>query len=845
MYRNLRPVRRRGSVLPLFVICLVVLLGFLALGIDVGMMALARTQCQNAADCAALTGARALSGDPSTNNNIAACDPAARKAASANKLLGSYINGNDPNVVVVEPGAYVYDPATGQFNEKIPKGASDPYSLTRVTVNVKGNNTFFGGVLGLNTFDVTATATGVHRPRDVGLVMDFSGSMRFGSLLGIPYSGTRDNGSGTGSGSNNPESVFPKFGHYSAVSTAGLQFTADSTISGQSFNPSNITEADPYNDTRPPVVNDFYQHVPYTNPDIPAFNNPGGSPTIPADTSLNADNLAGGDSPLRKTLVQTNATGYAQTLYDTLSTNSATSVNGKLWEGISPVSIGGYQTVTGTAFKGYTQGPRYWGKTFFIWPPDRPAANDWRQKFFGVNDNTKLFDSSGDWKTPTQGGYAINYSAILSWLKNTGPNPFPPRLHAGHITYYSSIPSTIDTSTATPSDKDQRFWKQYIDYVLGLEQSSSGSWSDIKAQLGYGDDYAWGTVQISSPPTDGRYMDYKDNPKRPRTRFWFGPMTLLDFIGCYNRNRLWYPGTCHEAPIYACKLAFQAALQEVENNHPNDFVSFITFSMPRSSSTDTSNRFNSVRVPLSRNFNLMKASLWYPPATLNADGSNTGVNITPYDASNNDTPRAAGGTCYSMGLMLAYNQYQYTASTDTVLRKWVTPSATIPEGLAGGMGRPGAQKMIIFMTDGAPNTLATASLSSSGSVKYYPIRFNPNNLGSSEYPTVSSSTDNSTSVRNEVYGIIDQLSSAFSTARRPLRLHTIAFGPVFDGTSSGRTAALQTLQAMQYHGNTQSDPNTALDSYKIITGDDSTVMSQLQTALTKIMQGSLQVALTH
>src|SRR5262249_9713182 len=156
VYRSPRPLRRRkGSVLPLFVITVTILLGFLALGIDVGMMALARTQCQNAADCSALVAARALSGDPTTNNNIAACDPAARKAASANKILSSPINGNDPQVVIVEPGAYVYDASSGQFSERIPKGANDPYSLARVTVSVKGNSTFFGGALGLNTFDVS------------------------------------------------------------------------------------------------------------------------------------------------------------------------------------------------------------------------------------------------------------------------------------------------------------------------------------------------------------------------------------------------------------------------------------------------------------------------------------------------------------------------------------------------------------------------------------------------------------------------------------------------------------------------------------------------------------------
>ena len=31
----------------------------------------------------------------------------------------------------------------------------------------------------------------------------------------------------------------------------------------------------------------------------------------------------------------------------------------------------------------------------------------------------------------------------------------------------------------------------------------------------------------------GRYMEYDDNPKRPKLHFWFGPMTMVDFLGNY------------------------------------------------------------------------------------------------------------------------------------------------------------------------------------------------------------------------------------------------------------------------------------------------------------------------
>jgi hypothetical protein len=196
-----------------------------------------------------------------------------------------------------------------------------------------------------------------------------------------------------------------------------------------------------------------------------------------------------------------------------------------------------------------------------------------------------------------------------------------------------------------------------------------------------------------------------------------------------------------------------------------------------------------------------------------------------------------------MGLMLAYNQFAQTTPGDTTLRRWVPPSATVPEGIAGGMGRTGAQKMVIFETDGLPNVSASASLASGGSFSYYRIRFNQANLAGSEYPSTGSTADNSSAVTSQIYGIINQMKTAYSSSRKPLRVHTIGFGPIFDSTSSARAGALQTLQTMQYHGNVQTSASTPLDSFKIITGDDATMATNLQAAIGRIMQGSIQVVL--
>ena len=104
-------------------------------------------------------------------------------------------------------------------------------------------------------------------------------------------------------------------------------------------------------------------------------------------------------------------------------------------------------------------------------------------------------------------------------------------------------------------------------------------------------------------------------------------MTMIDFLGNYNlwytgwynncSRYCWWPGTCHEAPLYACKLGIQAALNDIQNNHPNDFVSLIMFSTPLTGANDTSGaRFNRVRVPLGQSYTTLTDSLWYPPATI-------------------------------------------------------------------------------------------------------------------------------------------------------------------------------------------------------------------------------------
>jgi hypothetical protein len=196
-----------------------------------------------------------------------------------------------------------------------------------------------------------------------------------------------------------------------------------------------------------------------------------------------------------------------------------------------------------------------------------------------------------------------------------------------------------------------------------------------------------------------------------------------------------------------------------------------------------------------------------------------------------------------MALMLCHNQFAVTQPTDTTLRSYASSSPiTFPSGMAGGLGRKGAQKLIIFETDGLPNCSATASLVNAGTYSYYKIRYNMNNPSQSEYPSTNATTINDPTVLSQTYSLVQTLASTYSTSRNPFRLYAVGFGPVFQGSNA--SAAKSTLQSMQYYAGTQSSASTALPSNQIITGTDAQMSTNMIKTFTQILQNGVQIALT-
>jgi Putative Flp pilus-assembly TadE/G-like len=945
--------RRRGAIIPLLTVSLIGLLAFVALAIDVGMLAVARTQCQNAADIASLAGARMLDGK-SANNNLPAAIAKAYDTAEANSVLNQNITA--PQVTAVTPGVYRYDPTAQRFQGVFTSpGPSEAYTVMQVSV-MTDQPTYFGKLLGINSLNIGAIATAVHRPRDVAIVLDFSLSMQFSSEMNPLNSPVM---------ALNPDDRFPRFGPWSIYNGANMVMTYPPTGAA----PSNLTTWTPptpmqrvwqYVDTGgethaannhtvatyngPPIVGDFLLNDNVTNafvrsgpfPNFPNIRaNPNGypnslaTPAPPEFSNQSSLNFTGDPFPLRVTavIVGTNPPTpdqYAQTTADYLDGRSLlgitrATVTNTTYD--STFETNGYdydfpgRVIKSPAqrFQGFTMGPGYYGKTFYYWPPDSrtPVAQmgdntyvpgDWRRRFFTAaggtaftatttpspGDNSVLWSGAGAWQNQYNGGnprYLVNYDAILAWLKK-GPQVLPSSLRSGRVVYYDAIPDTIPVNAngtvQASATADQRFWKDYIDYVLGAGRFAANNtlYGVNSANTNPGVSSGEGgasttTLNYNSPSTTALapritsratlvaasaangnspipYMRYDDSPIHPRLQFWFGPLTMLGYM---MEPGNWKPGTCHEAHCWHLKAGINSAIADIQTNHPNDLAALIYFS--------GLTQFNTARVSMGKNYTKMQNALWFPYPLLDnlsdvtqtvrpysTGGSSTGNPAGLSDAAPGVIPNANGSTCPEMGFKVAFNELS---------------SAT-----GGGVtynGRRGAQKMVIFETDGVPNTTTNGTLTATGAGTaglWYYAGVSSSNFISNSTTLAAAPKQNARDVVRQTVAMDTANPPGYSTVRAPARVHSLAFGEMFEPTtiSTMKPAALRFLAAVQIDGNTSPWPpgwtrgirndddgldyNTYfinIEPWKVITGNYSQRIDKIRQAMERIMDSGVSVAL--
>src|SRR5271166_2325037 len=202
---------RRGTVLVLVVVSMIPIVAMMAFAIDIGMLTVAQTQLRDAADAAALAGCRALNGNSATNNNYSGASSAAQTAIAANDIMGNSLQASN---LTVNIGQYTYNSTAQQFQGSFPSTlSSGNWNMVQAVLTTNLQNSLgFGNIFNFALPNFQATATSAFRPRDICVILDYSGSMRFSSLLGTPYYGNRN--------CNNQDSVVPTFGQYSAGSSS-------------------------------------------------------------------------------------------------------------------------------------------------------------------------------------------------------------------------------------------------------------------------------------------------------------------------------------------------------------------------------------------------------------------------------------------------------------------------------------------------------------------------------------------------------------------------------------------------------------------------------------------------
>ncbi len=187
---------REGNILVLSTGAMIMVLAFAAFSVDVGYIALTKTQLQAAVDAAALAAAMEL-------NPVANQDDVEEWVKDAAVEVAALNRAGDHEEVFLDPdtdidlGRRTFDAQTGEFTMEFGPDAQ-PYNIVRVTArrtqstsesggeggeegtsSVEDNRLplFFAPVIGHEKVGLQTSAVATFQPRDVMLVLDYSASM--------------------------------------------------------------------------------------------------------------------------------------------------------------------------------------------------------------------------------------------------------------------------------------------------------------------------------------------------------------------------------------------------------------------------------------------------------------------------------------------------------------------------------------------------------------------------------------------------------------------------------------------------------------------------------------------
>lgn len=173
--RKSRASRRRGAMLYLICLFVIIFIAMTALSVDVAYMHLSRTQLRSATDAAARAGAEALSRQQSTS----AARAAAKALAQENLVAGEPLLLDDSDIVFGNSSRQAN--GTWSFTANATPTNSLQVLGQRTRTSRSGSvGLFFGRVFNVYDFQPVQSATVVKLDRDICVVLDRSSSMKLG-----------------------------------------------------------------------------------------------------------------------------------------------------------------------------------------------------------------------------------------------------------------------------------------------------------------------------------------------------------------------------------------------------------------------------------------------------------------------------------------------------------------------------------------------------------------------------------------------------------------------------------------------------------------------------------------
>lgn len=175
---NLISLRKRGIIVVLSAVMMIVMMAMLAFSIDVGYMYTMQSQLQRSVDAATLAGAGSL-----INGEDAAMDS-----------IHEYLVRNPVGTQWKQYDNQSVDKSIAHFKDHYSQGlnvnfgewdeasrevipSQRPASTVKVSMRYDNMPFFFGHLLGRDSFSIQAQGAAAYQPRDIMVVLDLSGSM--------------------------------------------------------------------------------------------------------------------------------------------------------------------------------------------------------------------------------------------------------------------------------------------------------------------------------------------------------------------------------------------------------------------------------------------------------------------------------------------------------------------------------------------------------------------------------------------------------------------------------------------------------------------------------------------